>query len=157
MITDAQSRYQEKARRPYQCSRRGRGVGGGGGGVGDLVYRTCCSHLQVEWSCIAGTLRMHSRPYHPMWLQGTTGHLEQLPQELLKGQYLSMGKVDVANFLCSVGRHSVMWGLSFRAPQTKAAELNALFKDPAAAQVGAVLETSILTVYRILLKIYIIF
>ncbi len=84
---------------------------------------------------------MHVFPHHPIWPQGTTGHLEQLPTELLKGQYLSMGKAGVANFLCSVDRHSVMWSLSFRAPQTKAAELNALFQDPTAAQVCSTFDS----------------
>ena len=69
-------------------------------------------------------------------VQGRTGPLEQLPGLLKKGLYISLGKTGVFNIISPVDRNTVMWALSFRAPQTKAAELNTLFKDPAAAQVS---------------------
>ncbi len=69
-------------------------------------------------------------------LQGRTGRLEQLPKQLLEGQRLLLGSTAIGGFLCSVERDTVMWSLSFKAPQPRAAELNAVFKDPAAAQVS---------------------
>ena len=68
-------------------------------------------------------------------LQGRTKPLQQLPSLLHHGQYLSMGKANISNFIGSVDSNTIMWSLSFPAPESKAAELNFLFKDPAAAQV----------------------
>jgi len=69
-------------------------------------------------------------------MQGRTDPLEHLPPELLKGHYISMGEHGNAIFMGSVDRNTVMWSLSCKAPRLRVDELNNLFKDPAAAQVG---------------------
>ncbi len=69
-------------------------------------------------------------------MQGRTGRLDQLPKQLLEGHPLLLSSTAIGGFMCSVERETVMWSLSFKAPQPRAAELNALFKDPAAAQVS---------------------
>ena len=71
-------------------------------------------------------------------LQGRTRPLDQLPRELQQGHYLVLGKTgcSTALFMGSVDKNTVMWSLSSKMPQSQAAELSALLKDPAAAQVG---------------------
>ena len=70
-------------------------------------------------------------------MQGRTEQLKELPPELLKGQYLAMGQRGVALFMCSVEKTTAMWSLSWKAPESTSAELNAIFQDPSAAQVSA--------------------
>ncbi|KAK9837382.1 hypothetical protein WJX84_006687 [Apatococcus fuscideae] len=67
-------------------------------------------------------------------LMGRTEQLKELPPELLKGQYLAMGQRGVALFMCSVEKTTAMWSLSWKAPESTSAELNAIFQDPSAAQ-----------------------
>ena len=49
---------------------------------------------------------------------------------------MSLSRSDALLFMGPVDRTTVLWSLSFKAPESRAAELHALFKDPKAAQVG---------------------
>ncbi|KAK9824036.1 hypothetical protein WJX72_007195 [[Myrmecia] bisecta] len=65
---------------------------------------------------------------------GTTQHLQPVPKELEMGQWLVMGPHGVALFLAVMNQDQAIWSLSFEAPECRAAELNALFRHPQAAQ-----------------------
>ena len=69
-------------------------------------------------------------------LQGRTGPLEQLPRELQRGHYLSLGPGRTSLFMGSVDRNTITWSLNSKVPQTRVQELNTLFQDPSAAKVA---------------------
>lgn len=68
-------------------------------------------------------------------LQGRTGRLDELPRGLWKGAHISMSRSSTTSFMGLVDRNTVLWSLSTKAPETRAAELRALFQDPIAVQV----------------------
>lgn len=62
--------------------------------------------------------------------------LEQLPPEIQEGHYMVLGPTSTSLFMGSVDKNTVIWALTSLAPKSRASELNALFQDPAAAQVN---------------------
>lgn len=69
-----------------------------------------------------------------LW-QGRTRPLDNVPEELLEGLHLVLGKGNTTLFMGTVDKNTVTWSLSSKVPQSKAAELNALFEDAGRAQV----------------------
>ena len=69
-------------------------------------------------------------------VQGRTGRLEEVPRGLERGPHMSLSRADALLFMSPVDRTTVLWSLSFKAPESRAAELHTLFKDPTAAQVS---------------------
>jgi len=69
-------------------------------------------------------------------MQGRTDRLDPLPQEMLHSQVMLLAPNGVTMFLSSYEKHTVSWHISWQAPQSLAAELNAKLQDPTTAQVG---------------------
>ncbi len=69
-------------------------------------------------------------------MQGRTGRLDPLPQEMLHSQVMLLAPNGVTMFLSSYEKHTVSWHMSWHAPQSLAAELNAKLQDPTTAEVG---------------------
>ncbi|KAK9839942.1 hypothetical protein WJX74_000847 [Apatococcus lobatus] len=80
--------------------------------------------LPQEVNCYAGVCM----------LMGRTGRLEEVPRGLERGPHMSLSWADTTLFMGPVDRTTVLWSLSFRASESRAAELHTLFKDPSAAQ-----------------------
>ena len=68
-------------------------------------------------------------------LKGRTGPLQQVPKELQAGTHLLMGKGRVSLWIGTCDQNTMLWKFGIPAPEAKAVELNAIFKDPVAAQV----------------------
>ncbi|KAK9864789.1 hypothetical protein WJX84_005645 [Apatococcus fuscideae] len=81
-------------------------------------------HYGKEVNCYAGVCM----------LMGRTGRLEEVPRGLERGPHMSLSWADTTLFMGPVDRTTVLWSLSFRASESRAAELHTLFKDPSAAQ-----------------------
>ncbi|DBA73235.1 TPA: hypothetical protein ACH3X1_011298 [Trebouxia sp. C0004] len=79
-----------------------------------------------------------AKPYYAgiVSVAGRTGRLDPLPQELLQSQVMLLAPNGVTMFLSSYEKHTVSWHISWHAPQSLAAELNAKLQDPTTAQVG---------------------
>ena len=68
-------------------------------------------------------------------MQGRTGPLEQVPEQLLSGQHIMLGSGSTSMILGTVDKNTVMWALSLKGPQSRAGEIAAHLQDPASAQV----------------------
>ncbi len=63
-------------------------------------------------------------------LQGRTGVLQELPRELQEGRWMSLGAKNRVWFMSSLGGNTAVWGFSSSAPESRTAELSAIFADP---------------------------
>lgn len=92
--------------------------------------QTFCSLVcVVNFGRAATTLTGH--------VQGRTGQLDKLPRGLWKGPHVSLSRSSTTLFMGPVDRTTLLWCLSYKAPETRAAELRSLFEDPTAVQVGS--------------------
>lgn len=87
-------------------------------------------------SKIRSALLPDAKPYYAgiVTIAGRTGRLDPLPQEMLHSQVMLLAPNGVTMFLSSYEKHSVSWHISWHAPQSLAAELNAKLQDPTTAQ-----------------------
>ena len=70
-----------------------------------------------------------------MACQGRTGQLDEEPKGLERGPHMCLSRSDAFLFMAPVDRTTVLCSLSLKMPESKAAELHALFRDPTAVQV----------------------
>ena len=102
----------------------------------DVSYSTWPPH--TCW-IFPGSLAVCQNSCQASWkrcMQGRTDRLDPLPQEMLHSQVMLLAPNGVTMFLSSYEKHTVSWHISWHAPQSLAAELNAKLQHPTAAQVG---------------------
>ena len=68
--------------------------------------------------------------------QGRSNVLNPLPGPVAQGLSLATAPTGALVFMGPLEQQRAHWGLSWRAPASLAAELNAKLKDPSSAQVG---------------------
>lgn len=79
------------------------------------------------------------RLHYRTCLQGQTGRLEKLPQQLLQGQRRVTDASGACLFLSTLDQQTASWCLSWKAPQTLAAQLNMQLREPDSAKVPGLL------------------
>ena len=67
--------------------------------------------------------------------QGRAQNLDPLPDLLARGSVIATAPTGVSMFISALDKQSAHWNFGWRGPQSTAAELNALLRDPATAQV----------------------
>ena len=66
--------------------------------------------------------------------QGHTHRLDPMPEEIQRSQIMLLAPNGVTIFFSTLEKHTVSWHISWRAPESLAAELNAKLQHPSTAQ-----------------------